>query len=171
MPAHPNNPNATPTPTDVASPSTGHSTPTDRRRRRVDSGSATTHASAPSAKRPRTNEPLQLPPRPPTSAAAAWNTGAMLGMQTGPVAGRPAAKKLVIKNRRVDSPGQKAEVARYFDTTWREVEVAVQAVLGGKSVPMPLDRVYRGVEDLCRNGMEKDVYERLRKACERHLSG
>lgn len=93
----------------------------------------------------------------------------MLGLQRGPVSGRPAAKKLVIKNRRVDSPGKKAEVERYFDATWKEVDAAVQAVLAGERVPMPLDRVYRGVEDLCRNKMDKDVYDRLRKACERHL--
>lgn len=95
----------------------------------------------------------------------------MLGVQKGPVRGRPAAKKLVIKNRRVDGPGQREEVERYFEATWREVDVAVQAVLAGTRVPMPFDRVYRGVEDLCRNGKEREVYLKLRKACERHLSG
>lgn len=170
MTTNPANPNATPTPIDVATHNIGHSTPTDRRRRRVESGSATSHVSAPSAKRPRTSEPLASPSHASPFPAASWDTGAMLGVQKRPVSGRPAAKKLVIKNRRVDGPDQKAEVKTYFDTTWKNVEVAVEAVLEDSVVPMSLGGVCRGVEDLCRNGMEQDVYERLRKACERHLA-
>lgn len=166
MPTNPHHPTPrTPTPLEVASLNSGPSTPSDRRRQRVDSGSAPSHPPAPSAKRQKASVATAPPVRRPSSPPAT----AMLGVQKGPVSGRPAAKKLVIKNRRIDGPGQREEVERYFEATWREVDVAVQAVLAGTRVPMPFDRVCRGVEDLCRNGRERDVYNRLRKACEDHL--
>lgn len=138
----------------------------DRRRQRVDSGSAPPHPPPPSAKRQKSSATTAPPARrqsPPPRAA-------MLGVQKGPVSGRPVAKKLVIKNRRVDGPGQREEVARYFEATWRDIDTAVQAVLAGTRVPMPFDRVCRGVEDLCRNGREREVYFKLKKACEAHLT-
>lgn len=151
-------------------PHSGQPTPAGQRRRRADAESVTPHPEAPSAKRPKTSASPVTPALPSSTTAIHQDNRAMLRVQSGPVSGRPAAKKIVIKNRRVDSVGQKAEVERYFEATWREVEVAVQAVLEGRKVPMPLDRVYRGVEDLCRNGREKDVYDRLFGACERHLT-
>lgn len=140
----------------------------DRRRQRVDSGSAPSHPPPPSAKRQKSSAataPSARRQSPPAAAAAT-----MLGVQKGPVSGRPVAKKLVIKNRRVDGPGQREEVERYFEATWRDIDAAVQAVLAGTRVPMPFDRVCRGVEDLCRNGREKEVFSKLKKACEAHLT-
>lgn len=171
MPANPESQHPEPpTPIDVASLGTGPSTPADRRRRRVDSVSSTSRSLAPSSKRPRRSEPTASPSHPSSSPPSPWSTDAMLGVQKGPVSGRPAARKLVIKNRRADSPSHKAEMDKYFDTVWREIGLAVEAVLAGRSVPMPLERVCRGVEDLCRNNMEKEVYDRLKSACERHLA-
>ncbi|SPO02943.1 related to cullin homolog 4A [Cephalotrichum gorgonifer] len=177
MPSNGHPTSRTQTPIEVASLSSGHSTPSDRRRRRGDSESVTPHPAAPSAKRPRTSaSPAPLAPHSlplshsPSSPTVLRYNGSMLRVQNGPVSGRPAAKKLVIKNRRVDGPGQKAQVETYFDATWEQVSVAVQAMLAEQPVPMPLDRVCRGVEDLCRNGKGEDVYDKLRKFCERHLA-
>ncbi|KAI0180138.1 Cullin-domain-containing protein [Hypoxylon sp. FL1284] len=79
------------------------------------------------------------------------------------------AKKLVIKNLRTTS--QAADLARYYDATRRELDEALQAIFQQKQPRQPLERLYRGVEDLCRHGASKELYKTLQDRCEAHLKG
>ncbi|KAI5459911.1 Cullin [Mariannaea sp. PMI_226] len=78
------------------------------------------------------------------------------------------AKKLVIKNLRAPVSEDK-QVADYYVRTKRELDSAVDAVLAGETPNVPFERLYRGVEDVCRNGDPGKIYELLRSKSEVHL--
>lgn len=77
------------------------------------------------------------------------------------------AKKLVIKNLRTTS--QANDLAKYYDATKQELVEALQAIFEQKQPRQPLERLYRGVEDLCRHGVSKELYETLRERCETYI--
>lgn len=77
------------------------------------------------------------------------------------------AKKLVIKNLRTTS--QATDLAKYYDATKQELIEALQAIFEQKQPRQPLERLYRGVEDLCRHGVSKELYEILRERCEAYI--
>ncbi|PSR78096.1 putative nuclear pore complex subunit Nup192 [Coniella lustricola] len=79
------------------------------------------------------------------------------------------ARKIVIKNFRQSST-RAVDVEDYYRRTWADVEEAVKAILTGVRSRVPLERVYRGVEELCRHGEGKKVYGMLKQRCEEHLS-
>jgi cullin 4 len=76
------------------------------------------------------------------------------------------AKKIVIKNFR---PARTDETESYFNRTWDELCKALNTICKGEKLDMPLERLYRGVEDICRGGKDKELYETLRQICEEHL--
>lgn len=78
------------------------------------------------------------------------------------------ARKLVIKNLR--SPvHHEARIQEYYARTERELEGALDAIFGGQSPAIPLERLYRGVEDMCRNGNADKVYRTLKDKVDKHL--
>ncbi|KAI1085813.1 Cullin-domain-containing protein [Whalleya microplaca] len=78
------------------------------------------------------------------------------------------AKKLVIKNLRTTSRAEDLE--KYYDNTRQELLEALQAIFDQKQPRHPLERLYRGVEDICRHGAARDLYNTLRKQCETYLN-
>lgn len=78
------------------------------------------------------------------------------------------AKKLVIKNLRASSHRQ-AKVAEYYARTERELEDAVDAVFAGRTGEITLEKLYRGVEDLCRKGDADKVYMMMKAKVDSHL--
>ncbi|OAA54140.1 phosphotidylinositol kinase [Niveomyces insectorum RCEF 264] len=78
------------------------------------------------------------------------------------------AKKLVIKNLRT-APNRAAEIENYYNRTWADIEEAVGSVLASRPPRQPLERLYRGVEDLCLHGQAERLYKQLRTQCEAHL--
>lgn len=79
------------------------------------------------------------------------------------------AKKFVIKNLRTTSRAQ--DVEDYYRRTWAELDTALTAIFSSSQPRQPLERLYRGVEDLCRSGQAEKVYDMLRQRCEDHLHG
>lgn len=79
------------------------------------------------------------------------------------------ARRIVIKNFRASST-RAAEVESYYKRTWDDVENALKSILAGTRPRIPLERVYRGVEDLCRHGEGHRLYEMLGHHCDKHLS-
>ncbi|KAI1645398.1 Cullin-domain-containing protein [Daldinia loculata] len=77
------------------------------------------------------------------------------------------AKKLVIKNLRTTS--RTNDLEKYYDATRKELLEALQAIFEQKQPRQPLERLYRGVEDLCRHGASRELYETLRERCETYL--
>ncbi|KAK0738235.1 Cullin family-domain-containing protein [Schizothecium vesticola] len=80
-------------------------------------------------------------------------------------------RKVVIKNLRV--AGAPTATDEYFSRTREELDEALAAVFAGRPTPRPLERLYRGVEDLCRRGEgePKALAGRLKERCEAFLSG
>ncbi|PNY24029.1 Serine/threonine-protein kinase TEL1 [Tolypocladium capitatum] len=78
------------------------------------------------------------------------------------------AKKLVIKNLRAPNSCD-AQVEEYYARTERELDGALGAVFAGGRPAVPLERLYRGVEDVCRRGNAEKVYTMLTTRVEAHL--
>jgi hypothetical protein len=78
------------------------------------------------------------------------------------------ARKLVIKNVRA-SGTRDAQKEEYYARTERELREALEAVFEGRRPAVPLERLYCGVEDVCRKGGAEKVYRMLRDRVEAHL--
>ncbi|KAK3322302.1 Cullin-domain-containing protein [Apodospora peruviana] len=84
------------------------------------------------------------------------------------------ARKLVIKNLRTSAtnPTRAASVDEYFVAKRKELDDALSDIFAwGSPAKHGLDRLYRGVEDLCRKGEAAELAERLWQRCEAHLNG
>lgn len=137
----------------------------ESKRRRTLSSDSRAPSSAPAMKRPRMTDASAQLQRP-----IPIGTGKDTMSGFGPRTMRTTVKKLVIKNRRVDGSDYLAEVEKYFDSVWTEVSAALGDILQNKRPKIPFDRIFRDVEDLCRNSKEAEVYKKLISACEKHLS-
>ncbi|CAK7214174.1 Serine/threonine-protein kinase tel1 [Sporothrix bragantina] len=108
-----------------------------------------------------------------TGPSSHWGTpksgpGAMAPTAFQPHAG---ARKLVIKNLRVSAPAARAEQTKtYYDKTAADIEAALQAVFANQAPRVPLERLYRGVEDLCTHGQARQLYKRLSALVRAHLN-
>ncbi|KAJ0168395.1 Cullin-4 [Colletotrichum tanaceti] len=80
------------------------------------------------------------------------------------------AKKLVIKNLRPAARNEQLE--QYYQRTEQELVDALQDIFHGRKPRLPLERLYRAVEDICRRGKDNELqlYETLRRKCEEHLT-
>lgn len=79
------------------------------------------------------------------------------------------ARKIVIKNLRASSRTT-TDVEAYYKKTWDNIEAALRSILSGQVPRVPLERVYRGVEDLCLRGQGDKLFGVLKHECETHLS-
>lgn len=104
------------------------------------------------------------------SAKARGKLPEVIDLTDRPSAFQPNAgvKKLVIKNFRKSS-AQTAQVERYYAKTEEELDETLEAIFASKKPALPLERVYRGVEDMCRRGNAVTVYRMLVKRIEGHL--
>ncbi|OAA38533.1 ubiquitin ligase subunit CulD [Metarhizium rileyi] len=78
------------------------------------------------------------------------------------------AKKLVIKNLRAPV-SREAQVEEYYARTERDLEEALDAIFSQRRPAVPLERLYRGVEDVCRRGGAEKVYRLLKQRIDKHL--
>ncbi|KAK0673793.1 Cullin family-domain-containing protein [Cercophora samala] len=79
-------------------------------------------------------------------------------------------RKLVIKNLRPTTSTQKAGADEYYSRTRADLDNALAAIFAGRPTGQPMERLYRGVEDLCRNGEAESLYNRLKERCDRWLT-
>ncbi|KAF7562700.1 hypothetical protein G7046_g1449 [Stylonectria norvegica] len=135
-----------------------------RRRARLDSTSASS-SPATGSKRPKFAETAAM-----ASAKARGKRPETIDLTESPSAFQPytGAKKLVIKNLRGPS-NRDAQVAEYYARTDKELEGALGAIFAGQSPDLPLERLYRSVEDLCRRGKAEKLNKLLKERCEQHL--
>jgi len=66
-------------------------------------------------------------------------------------------RKLVIKNLRPASE-RAAQLDEHHSTAIHDVTVTVTAILEGRQPDIPYGRIYRRVEDLCRQGLQEQLY-------------
>ncbi|KAL1843690.1 hypothetical protein VTJ49DRAFT_390 [Mycothermus thermophilus] len=189
--AHPNTSSA------VDPPFPPPSTP--RRRPRVDSDSdqtaarpafaskpSTTPRREPDSKRPRsehymaTNMPPKFPSKGPEvidltgpSTVLATSRTHQSQHQQPRSALQPhlVARKLVIKNLRPAAAKSGSNpVDTYYDRIHADLDSALNCIFDGRPVAQPMERLYRGVEDICRKGDAAALAERLRRRCEEWLN-
>ncbi|RXG46459.1 hypothetical protein VDGE_05895 [Verticillium dahliae] len=77
------------------------------------------------------------------------------------------AKKIVIKNLR--PPTQTDKTEQYYDRTRLQLKDALQCILRHQPLQLPMERLYRGAEDICRHGQGQELYRTLQELCEAHL--
>ncbi|KAK0722512.1 Cullin family-domain-containing protein [Lasiosphaeria miniovina] len=79
-------------------------------------------------------------------------------------------RRLVIKNYRTATARAATGVDEYYTRTRAELDAALAAIFAGRPTPQPMERLYRGVEDICRKGDAADLAEKLRSRCDAHLN-
>jgi cullin 4 len=121
----------------------------------------------PFARRPSDSEPKR--PRPDMSKAQGKRPE-LVDLTKPRSAFQPhsGAKKLVIKNLRTTS--RAADLEQYYARTLEELDDALGAIFARRQPKQPFERLYRGVEDTCRNGRSRQLYERLHQRCEKYLN-
>ncbi|RMZ75241.1 hypothetical protein DV738_g5579, partial [Chaetothyriales sp. CBS 135597] len=75
-------------------------------------------------------------------------------------------KKLVVKNLRT-TPRIPPE--QYLDKVWRQQDVSLDAIFRNEKEPFSLEELYKGAENVCRQGQAAELYSRLYDRCSRHL--
>ncbi|KAE9994625.1 hypothetical protein EG327_006768 [Venturia inaequalis] len=68
------------------------------------------------------------------------------------------AKKIIVKNLRT-APSSIPQ--QYFEQTWQKLEVSLDAIFGTKEIPYSMEELYRGAENVCRQGHSADLCGRL----------
>ena len=82
------------------------------------------------------------------------------------LASRSGPRKLVVKNLK---PASKFDPNQYLEDVWSKLVTALSATFSGKTLPYSMEELYKGVENVCRQGMAAKLYERLKRACELQL--
>ncbi|KAK2593342.1 hypothetical protein QQS21_008952 [Conoideocrella luteorostrata] len=77
-------------------------------------------------------------------------------------------KKLVIKNLR-QPVNRQSQVEEYYTRVEEDLGQALEAICAGRRPALPLERLYRGVEDVCRRGNAAKVYRLLKEHIDAHL--
>lgn len=75
-------------------------------------------------------------------------------------------RRLVIKNLRREP---RENLKDHYDRTWRQVSSALVAVFAAQEPKQPLERLYRDVEDICRNGQAETLFQHLSSSCSEYL--
>ncbi|KAJ4990870.1 ubiquitin ligase subunit [Stagonosporopsis vannaccii] len=88
-------------------------------------------------------------------------TAPNVGANTGP-------KRLMVKNFR---PTRKVDPKAFLEQTWQKIEAALDTIFKQGEIDFSLEELYRGVENLCRQNMARDVKERLIKKCKENVGG
>ncbi|KAI0866903.1 ubiquitin ligase subunit CulD [Xylaria cubensis] len=79
------------------------------------------------------------------------------------------AKKLTVSKLRTTSP--RDDLERYYERRRNELADALVAIFQQQQPRQPLETLYRGVEDICRHGAARELYDTLRAKCENYLNG
>ncbi|XP_053200258.1 cullin-4B-like [Panonychus citri] len=75
-----------------------------------------------------------------------------------------SARKLVIKNF-----SKPLLPENYLDDTWSKLRLAVIAIQTSKAIAMPLEELYKAVENICSHKMASKLYSNLEDLCEEHV--
>ncbi|KAF1847191.1 Cullin-domain-containing protein [Cucurbitaria berberidis CBS 394.84] len=77
-------------------------------------------------------------------------------------------KRLLVKNFK---PTRKVDPRVFLDQTWQKIEKALDTIFRQEDIDFSLEELYRGVENICRQNMAKDVKERLVIKCRDYVGG
>ncbi|KAH7083594.1 Cullin family-domain-containing protein [Paraphoma chrysanthemicola] len=77
-------------------------------------------------------------------------------------------KRLLVKNFK---PTRKVDPRVFLDQTWHKIDKALDTIFAQGAIDFSLEEMYRGVENVCRQGMAKDIKERLVAKCKDYVGG
>jgi hypothetical protein len=78
------------------------------------------------------------------------------------------AKKLVVKNLRVIP---RLDQDQYFGKIWSQLDSALTAIFNNEKPTHSLEELYKGAENVCRQGKASDLTKKLLQRCKNHISG
>lgn len=78
------------------------------------------------------------------------------------------AKKLVVKNLKAIP---RFDQGQYFEKVWSQLDAALTAIFDNQKPAHSLEELYRGAENVCRQGKAPILAKRLRDRCEGYISG
>ncbi|KAL2821527.1 hypothetical protein BJX63DRAFT_417926 [Aspergillus granulosus] len=78
------------------------------------------------------------------------------------------AKRLVVKNLKT---GNRLNQDSYFDKVWGQLDTALSAVFGGGKPEISIEELYKGAENVCRQGRAAVLSKRLQGRCRKHVAG
>ncbi|TQB75333.1 hypothetical protein MPDQ_003310 [Monascus purpureus] len=81
--------------------------------------------------------------------------------QTGP-------KKLVVKNLRTEP---RLNQDSYFEKVWARLDSALTAIFDGRKPGISLEELYKGAENVCRQGRAAVLAKKLQDRCREYVSG
>jgi hypothetical protein len=74
----------------------------------------------------------------------------------------------VVKNLRT---GSRLNQASYFDKVWSQLDAALSAIFDGKKPDISLEELYKGAENMCRQGRAPVLAKKLQNRCKEHVTG
>jgi cullin-4 len=107
------------------------------------------------------SSPDNSPARPSGQRNGLRNTRPNMQANAGP-------KKLLVKNFK---PTRKVDPKVFLDQTWQKVDAALETIFQQGQIDFSLEELYRGVENLCRQGLAKDAKDRLVTKCRGYVGG
>jgi hypothetical protein len=78
------------------------------------------------------------------------------------------AKKIVVKNLRT---GPRLNQDSYFEKVWMQLDAALTAIFDGGKPDVSLEELYKGAENVCRQGRAALLAKKLQERCREHVSG
>lgn len=78
------------------------------------------------------------------------------------------AKKIVVKNLRT---GPRLNQDSYFEKVWAQLDAALTAIFDGGKPEVSLEELYKGAENVCRQGRAAVLAKKLQDRCREHVSG
>ncbi|KAF7593333.1 hypothetical protein BBP40_011622 [Aspergillus hancockii] len=78
------------------------------------------------------------------------------------------AKKLFVKNLRT---GSRLNQDSYFEKIWSQLDTALTAIFNGGKPEVSLEELYKGAENVCRQGRASALARQLQERCRGHVSG
>jgi nuclear pore complex protein Nup205 len=76
-------------------------------------------------------------------------------------------KKLVVKNLRTVP---RSDPEQYFEKVWGQLDSSLTAIFKNERPPHSCEELYRGAENVCRQGKAAETYKRLRERCTTFMS-
>ncbi|KAL5343112.1 Cullin family-domain-containing protein [Aspergillus crustosus] len=78
------------------------------------------------------------------------------------------AKRLVVKNLKT---GTRLNQDSYFDKVWGQLDAALSAIFNGGKPDVSLEELYKGAENVCRQGRAAVLSKRLQGRCRDYVTG
>lgn len=78
------------------------------------------------------------------------------------------AKRLVVKNLRTEP---RLNQDSYFEKVWVQLDAALTAVFEGRKPEVSLEELYKGAENVCRQGRAAVLAKKLHDRCREYVSG